>query len=84
MILAQLKSRQREHAMQFLFAFSQISLALVLVAQHLNLAWVPGWFPLDFVFGLLTGLSVVGNLASLAYFGKKYSNKREGSDDRKI
>ena len=81
MIIAQLKSRQRESAMRFMFAFSQLSLFLVLVGQRLDLAWVPGWFPLDFIFGLLTGLSLVGNLASLAYFGKRFPFQEGGSDD---
>ena len=83
MILAQLKSKQQENAMRTVFALSQLSLVVVLVGQRLNHAWVPGWFPLDFIFGLLTGLSLVGNLASLVYFGKRFPFKGGRSDDRK-
>jgi hypothetical protein len=84
MILVNLKSHSQEKAMRIIFAFSQLSLVVVLVAQHLSLTWVPGWFPLDFTFGLLTGLSVVGNIASLLYFGRRFPFREDGPDDRKI
>jgi len=83
MILAQLKSQNQEKAMRLLFALSQLSLVVVLVGQRFCLAWVPGWFPLDFIFGLLTGLSLVGNLTSLLYYGRRFPFKKDGSDERK-
>ncbi len=79
MILVHLKSHQREKAMRGIFALSQFSLAAVLVGPRLSLAWVPGWFPLDFVFGLFTGLSLVGNIASLIYFNRRFSVQEGGT-----
>ena len=83
MILVKLNSQHQEKAMRILLAFSQLSLVVVIVVPRLFHSWVPGWIPLDFLLGLLTGLSLVGNLASLLYFGKRFPFREGGSDDRK-
>jgi len=83
MILAQLKPHRSQRFMRILFACSQFSLFVVIVVPRLFLSWAPGWFPVDFVLGLLTGFSLVGNLASLLYFGGRFPFKEEVSDDRK-
>ena len=82
MIIAHLKPQQRERAMRILFGTSQIALILAMIGQRFATGVIPGWFPLDFVFGLFIGVSIAGNLASLVYFRKRISYKGGISDDR--
>ena len=82
MIISHLKPQQRERTMRILFALSQIAMILAMIGQRFGAGVFPGWFPLDFVFGLLIGLSITGNLASLVYFRKRLSTKGGIFNDR--
>ena len=70
MIIRHFKPAQQKKAIWFLLVSAQLAILLMGALRTIPYSWLPQGIDMDFIFGFLTGYSIVANMAFLACTGK--------------
>jgi hypothetical protein len=71
MMMECLSPAQRVKLPGIFLVTGQLSTAAAILMERYAAPWAPAWLPVDFLTGLLVGVGLTGNLASLVFYSKK-------------